>query len=188
MKWPRPVDEGTLEVLESGIEASAEALVSMREARHRLAEVWKERGFKGPAGNVLLFRIQGQGQDDFLVRGGLQGSSKFPCFDWARPSCMCLGVGSSGHILGPLDRQGRPGQLRGSPGLLTSPPTVPCFREAGTAGLLGETLGRARGLAAGTAGLAFEGWRSLLETHGARRSDGDAVGLSSVDPVAQDAL
>ena len=38
-----------LEALESGNEASAEALVSMREASTRLTDVRKDRGFKGPA-------------------------------------------------------------------------------------------------------------------------------------------
>ena len=42
------VDPSHLEALEQGIEASAEALVSMREARTRLAEVRKDRGYRGP--------------------------------------------------------------------------------------------------------------------------------------------
>ena len=42
------VDAETLEALECGIEASAEALVSMREARSKLAEVRKDRGYRGP--------------------------------------------------------------------------------------------------------------------------------------------
>ena len=43
------VDPLHLEALENGIEASAEALVSMREARQKLAEVRKDRGFRGPS-------------------------------------------------------------------------------------------------------------------------------------------
>ena len=42
------IDPLHLESLEQGIEASAEALVSMREARVKLAEMRKDRGFRGP--------------------------------------------------------------------------------------------------------------------------------------------
>ena len=42
------VDAAHLEALESGIEASSEALVTMREARSRLAEVRKDCGYRGP--------------------------------------------------------------------------------------------------------------------------------------------
>ena len=42
------VDPAFCEALETEIEASAEALVSMREARVKLAEVRRDRGYKGP--------------------------------------------------------------------------------------------------------------------------------------------
>ncbi|CAE7273095.1 tenm3 [Symbiodinium sp. KB8] len=95
------VDPAHLEALESGIEASAEALVSMREARTRLAEVRKDRGYKGPA-------AQAGGGGKGRGRGGAsaaisakKASGKHLCFDcggsghWAGdPECPRPGAGA----------------------------------------------------------------------------------------------
>ena len=86
------VDPVHLEALESGIEASAEALVSMREARVKLAEVRKDRGFKGPPGSSSA---KAKGKPGILAK-----KAKFPCYDcnmpghWAGdPECTRLGAG-----------------------------------------------------------------------------------------------
>ena len=86
------VDPVHLEALESGIEASAEALVSMREARVKLAEVRKDRGFKGPQSHSSA---KAKGKPGILAK-----KARFPCYDcnmpghWAGdPECTRPGAG-----------------------------------------------------------------------------------------------
>ena len=98
------IDPAHLEALESGIETSAE-LVSMREARTRLAEVRKDRGFKGPA---------------VASAGGGKGSGGQPK---AKASVIskkmsgkhaCFDCGLSGHWAGDPECQ-KPGAGLGRP-------------------------------------------------------------------------
>ena len=81
------VDAETLEALECGIEASAEALVSMREARSKLAEVRKDRGYRGPTSATSTSTAGPHkpkaGSSSIAAR---KASSKHPCYD-------CLGIG-----------------------------------------------------------------------------------------------
>ena len=75
------VDAIHLEALEQGIEASAEALVSMREARHKLAEVRKDRGFKGPS-SAGPGKSKGRNSSAIAAK---KASGKHVCFDCGLP-------------------------------------------------------------------------------------------------------
>ncbi|CAE7780296.1 tenm3, partial [Symbiodinium necroappetens] len=102
------VDPMALETLENGIEASAEALVSMREARVKLAEIRKDRGFRGPlaAGGASAGKGRGKGNPSIAAK---KASGKHVCFD----------CGLSGHWAGDEACQ-KPGQglgrAKGKPG------------------------------------------------------------------------
>ena len=79
-------DEGSvepqlLEELENGVEAAAESLVTMREARSRIAEVRKDRGF-GKAGT-------GKGNFKPKLQGNLASAKK--------ATTKCWDCGESGH-------------------------------------------------------------------------------------------
>ncbi|CAE7941477.1 agaA [Symbiodinium necroappetens] len=77
------VDPSHLEALENGIEASAEALVSMREARVKLAEVRKDRGFKGPGfGSGSSAKGRGRGSASIQAK---KKDGKHVCFDCGLP-------------------------------------------------------------------------------------------------------
>ncbi|OLP82867.1 hypothetical protein AK812_SmicGene36445 [Symbiodinium microadriaticum] len=77
------VDPSHLEALENGIEASAEALVSMREARVKLAEVRKDRGFKGPGfGSSSSAKGRGRGSASIQAK---KKDGKHVCFDCGLP-------------------------------------------------------------------------------------------------------
>ena len=73
------MDPMHLEALNSGIEASAEALVSMREARVKLAEVRKDRGFKGPSSSSQP-SAKAKGKPGILAK-----KARFPCYDCNQP-------------------------------------------------------------------------------------------------------
>jgi hypothetical protein len=81
------LDPSTIETLESNFEAAAETLVTMREARNRLQEIRKDRGYKKPV--------------DGAAKGGpiSKKNSKHPCFDCGLP----------GHWAGDKECQ-KPGQ------------------------------------------------------------------------------
>ena len=91
------LDGDLLNDLEAGVEQAAESLITMREARGKLAEVRKDRGY-GKAGSGGSSPAKGQGKG-----GGAQArkqSGKFPCFDclqnghWAGdPQCPSPGAG-----------------------------------------------------------------------------------------------
>ncbi|CAK9084147.1 unnamed protein product [Durusdinium trenchii] len=68
------IDPGVLEEMESSFEQAAEALVTMKEAKSRLQEVRKDRGF-GRAGAV------GGGRQNAGVPAARKASGKHPCFD-----------------------------------------------------------------------------------------------------------
>ncbi|CAE7211399.1 ABCB25 [Symbiodinium natans] len=72
------------EALETEIEASAEALVSMREARVKLAEVRKDRGYKGPALNASAAASGGKGRGKAAI-AAKKASGKHLCFDCGLP-------------------------------------------------------------------------------------------------------
>ena len=77
------IDPLHLESLEQGIEASAEALVSMREARVKLAEMRKERGFRGPpSGGGGAPKGRGKGSAAIAAK---KASGKHVCFDCGLP-------------------------------------------------------------------------------------------------------
>lgn len=90
------LDGDLLNDLEAGVEQAAESLITMREARGKLAEVRKDRGY-GKAGSSGQSGSKGSG------KGGTQAkklSGKFPCFDclqsghWAGdPQCPSPGAG-----------------------------------------------------------------------------------------------
>ncbi|CAK9020086.1 unnamed protein product [Durusdinium trenchii] len=68
------VDPALLEDMESSFEQAAEALVTMKEAKSRLQEVRKDRGF-GKAGAL------GGGRQNAGVPAARKASGKHPCFD-----------------------------------------------------------------------------------------------------------
>ncbi|CAE7234040.1 pol [Symbiodinium sp. CCMP2456] len=77
------IDPAFCEALETEIEASAEALVSMREARVKLAEVRKDRGYKGPSvGNSSATSGKGRGKAAIAAK---KASGKHLCFDCGLP-------------------------------------------------------------------------------------------------------
>ena len=72
-------DEEVLEGLEASVEAGAEALVSMREARSRLQAVRKDRGYKAHAPTV---GGRGEGRGRGIGGAALRKQSgRHPCFD-----------------------------------------------------------------------------------------------------------
>ena len=81
------LDPSTIETLEANFESAAETLVTMREARNRLQEIRKDRGYKKPM--------------DGAAKGGQisKKNSKHPCFDCGLP----------GHWAGDKECQ-KPGQ------------------------------------------------------------------------------
>ena len=81
------LDPTTIETLEANFESAAETLVTMREARNRLQEIRKDRGYKKPS--------------DAAARGASPSkkNSKHPCFDCGLP----------GHWAGDKECQ-KPGQ------------------------------------------------------------------------------
>ena len=91
------IDGETLESLENQFEQCAEALVTMKEARSRLQEIRKDRGY-GKAGDAKSSGKGGQAS----VR---KASGKHPCFDcnqhghWAGDKeCTMPGAGSAGPV------------------------------------------------------------------------------------------
>ena len=97
------IEEELLDGLESTVESGAEALVSMQEARSKLQQVRKDRGYQGPATSAPA--------GTQTVKGGQRGrglgqtalrkqSGKHPCYDcgqhghWAGdPECPKPGQG-----------------------------------------------------------------------------------------------
>jgi len=77
------VDPSVLDSLESGIEQAAETLVTMREARHQLQSVRKDRGYGKSDGPT--FKHSGTSQV-----ANRKASGKFPCYD----------CGENGHWAG----------------------------------------------------------------------------------------
>ncbi|CAL1173629.1 unnamed protein product, partial [Cladocopium goreaui] len=77
------VDPSVLDSLESGIEQAAETLVTMREARHQLQSVRKDRGYGKSDGST--FKHSGSSQV-----ANRKASGKFPCYD----------CGENGHWAG----------------------------------------------------------------------------------------
>ena len=104
------VDPSHLEALEQGIEASAEALVSMREARTRLAEVRKDRGFRGPGVGGGLPKAKAKTS---LAISQKKASGRHLCFD----------CGGSGHWAGDPECP-RPGAGAGRPKARANPKQV----------------------------------------------------------------
>ena len=82
-------DPALIDELGSGVEAAAETLVTMREARHRIAEVKKDRGFGGGGG-----KSSGKGKGKSMH--GNQSQAK-------KVKTMCWDCGERGHWGG--DRQ-----------------------------------------------------------------------------------
>ena len=82
------VDPAFCEALETEIEASAEALVSMREARVKLAEVRRDRGYKGP-GTSSQPGVNAKDKAKANI-AAKKASGKHVCFD----------CGQSGHWSG----------------------------------------------------------------------------------------
>ena len=81
------LDPSTIETLEANFESAAETLVTMREARNRLQEIRKDRGYKKPVdGAANVGQIS-------------KKNSKHPCFDCGLP----------GHWAGDKECQ-KPGQ------------------------------------------------------------------------------
>ncbi|CAE7924530.1 unnamed protein product, partial [Symbiodinium sp. KB8] len=76
------IDPAFCEALETEIEASAEALVSMREARVKLAEVRKDRGYKGPGVSSAGGPGKGRGKAAIAAK---KASGKHLCFDCGLP-------------------------------------------------------------------------------------------------------
>ncbi|CAE7503333.1 RE2, partial [Symbiodinium sp. CCMP2456] len=106
------IDPAFCEALETEIEASAEALVSMREARVKLAEVRKDRGYKGPSvGTSSAASGKGRGKAAIAAK---KASGKHLCFDcglpghWSGdPECTKPGAG-----LGRAKNKAAPKQVR----------------------------------------------------------------------------
>ena len=93
------VDPVHLEALESGIEASAEALVSVREARSKLAEVRKDRGYKHPSTTSPSATGRPKAKSASAAVAAKKASGKHVCFDrgqgghWAGdPECKHPGA------------------------------------------------------------------------------------------------
>ena len=73
------VDADFIQSLEDSVESAAEALVTMREARHQLAEVKKDRGYgkvppSGSAASSAKSKVDAK-----------KSSGKYPCFDCGKP-------------------------------------------------------------------------------------------------------
>ena len=101
-------DDELLEGLESTVEAGAEALVSMREARSRLQQVRKDRGYKGPSANTSTSTGPKAAPKRGLGPSALRKQSgKHPCYD----------CGQHGHWAGDPECP-KPGQ-----GLFRKPPS-----------------------------------------------------------------
>ena len=77
------IDPALIDELGSGVEAAAETLVTMREARHRIAEVKKDRGFGGGGG-----KSSGKGKGKSTH--GNQSQAK-------KVNTMCWDCGERGH-------------------------------------------------------------------------------------------
>ena len=94
------IDQSHLQALESGIEASAEALVSMREARVKLAEVRKDRGYRGPGLDSSSSAFGAAKAKARAAIAAKKACGKHTCFDcgqaghWAGdPECKKPGAG-----------------------------------------------------------------------------------------------
>ena len=77
------IDPALIDELGSGVEAAAETLVTMREARHRIAEVKKDRGFGGSGG-----KSSGKGKGKQMH--GNQSQAK-------KVNTQCWDCGERGH-------------------------------------------------------------------------------------------
>ena len=87
------LDEEVLQDVEESVETAAEALLTMREARHKLAEVRKDRGYGKPGSESSTSPPRAKA-------GAKKSSGKHPCFDcnqhghWAGDSeCPKPGAG-----------------------------------------------------------------------------------------------